>query len=148
MNQFLLFLNISGGEILVILVVVYLVFGPKKIPELARMVGKGINELRRATDDIKKEFNKEVSSIKKDTDVDLNIDLKDPLGIKKTVNDVINPNTVKRDSSPKTAQENKTPDNSETKPAEAKAETTKEEKKDDKSKVKTDHKNKSADPKE
>lgn len=56
-----LFLNISGGEILVILVVVYLIFGPKKIPELARMVGKGINELRRATNEIKREINLEAT---------------------------------------------------------------------------------------
>jgi TatA/E family protein of Tat protein translocase len=75
----LLFLNISGGEILLILIVVYLVFGPKKIPELARMVGKGINEMRRATDEIRKEFNREVSSVKKDMAVDLDLDLEDPL---------------------------------------------------------------------
>ena len=66
----LLFFNISGGEILVIVIVVYLVFGPKKIPEFARMLGKGINELRRATDDIKREFNREVNNVKKDINVD------------------------------------------------------------------------------
>lgn len=76
----LLFLNISGGEILLILIVVYLVFGPKKIPEIARMVGKGINEMRRATDDIRREFNQEVSGIKKDMSVDMDLDLdQDPL---------------------------------------------------------------------
>ncbi|MCB0804812.1 MAG: twin-arginine translocase TatA/TatE family subunit [Bacteroidales bacterium] len=66
----LLFFNISGGEILLIVIVVYLVFGPKKIPELARMLGKGINELRRATDDIKREFNREVDNVKKDIHVE------------------------------------------------------------------------------
>ncbi|MEZ5083204.1 MAG: twin-arginine translocase TatA/TatE family subunit [Bacteroidales bacterium] len=82
MNNILLFLNISGGEILVILVVVYLVLGPKKIPELARMLGKGINELRRATNDIKREITKEMSGIKKEMNLD-DIDLKDPLNINK-----------------------------------------------------------------
>lgn len=81
MNNFLLFLNISGGEILVILVVVYLVFGPKKIPELARMLGKGINELRRATNEIKNEITKETSGIKKGLGVD--IDINDPLDLNK-----------------------------------------------------------------
>ena len=71
MNGVLLFLNISGGEILVILVVVYLVFGPKKIPELARMLGKGINEMRRATNEIKKEISREISTVKKDINIDL-----------------------------------------------------------------------------
>lgn len=85
----LLFLNISGGEILVILVVVYLVFGPKKIPELARMLGKGINEMRRATNEIKNEINREMSSVKKD--INLDIDVGDPLGIKKTVENTMNP---------------------------------------------------------
>lgn len=89
MNGMLLFLNISGGEILVILVVVYLVFGPKKIPELARMLGKGINEMRRATSEIRNEINKEISGVKKDMGVD--IDLKDPMGIKKTVEDTFKP---------------------------------------------------------
>ena len=82
MNSFLIFLNISGGEILVILVVVYLVFGPKKIPELARMLGKGINQLRQATNEIKNEITKETSGIKKDLGVD--IDINDPLDLNKT----------------------------------------------------------------
>ncbi len=81
MNNFLIFLNISGGEILVILVVVYLVFGPKKIPELARMLGKGINQLRQATNEIKNEITKETSGLKKDLGVD--IDLTDPLDLNK-----------------------------------------------------------------
>jgi TatA/E family protein of Tat protein translocase len=75
MYSFLLFFNISGGEILVILVVVYLVFGPKKIPELARMLGKGLNELRRATQDIRDEISREANKIKDN----VNIDLDDPL---------------------------------------------------------------------
>ncbi|MEZ5147995.1 MAG: twin-arginine translocase TatA/TatE family subunit [Bacteroidales bacterium] len=75
MGNFLLFFNISGGEILVIVLVVYLVFGPKKIPELARMLGKGINELRRATDDIRKEINREANKIKEE----VNLDIDDPL---------------------------------------------------------------------
>ncbi|MCB2222246.1 MAG: twin-arginine translocase TatA/TatE family subunit [Bacteroidetes bacterium] len=75
MSNFLLFFNISGGEILLIVIVVYLVFGPKKIPELARMLGKGINELRRATDDIRSEISREANKIKKD----INLDIDDPL---------------------------------------------------------------------
>jgi Tat protein translocase TatB subunit len=67
----LLFFNMSGGEMLVIVVVAYLVLGPKKIPEVARMIGKGMNELRRATDDIRNEITKEVNNIKKDVNVDL-----------------------------------------------------------------------------
>ncbi len=71
MYSFLLFFNISGGEILVIIIVIYLVFGPKKIPEFARMLGKGINEMRRATNDIKNEITREANKIKKDIDIDI-----------------------------------------------------------------------------
>jgi TatA/E family protein of Tat protein translocase len=71
MNPFLLFFNISGGEILLIIIVIYLVFGPKKIPEFARMIGKGINEMRRATSDIRNEINREANKIKSDVGIDI-----------------------------------------------------------------------------
>jgi len=83
MENFLLFLNISGGEILLIVIVVYLVFGPKKIPEFARMIGKGINELRRATNDIKNEIKREANKVKDD----IGIDMDDPLKTKSDSNE-------------------------------------------------------------
>ena len=46
----------SGSEILVIVLVVLVLFGGKKIPEIARYIGKGIHELQRATRDIKREM--------------------------------------------------------------------------------------------
>jgi sec-independent protein translocase protein TatA len=64
MNQLILF--ISGPEIFVILIVVLLLFGSKKIPEFARAIGKGMREFRKATDDIKKEINEDTSELKKD----------------------------------------------------------------------------------
>jgi Tat protein translocase TatB subunit len=45
--------GIGSMELLVILVVALLVFGPQRLPELARMLAKGMRELRRATDDIR-----------------------------------------------------------------------------------------------
>ena len=48
-------LFISGSEIFIIILVVLLLFGAKKIPEIARMLGKGMNEFRKATDEIKRE---------------------------------------------------------------------------------------------
>jgi len=101
MSNFLVFLNISGGEILVILVVVYLVFGPKKIPELARMLGKGINLLRQATTEIKNEITKETSGLKKDLGVD--IDINDPLDLNKTSRPKNN-STKTANAKPKTAE--------------------------------------------
>jgi sec-independent protein translocase protein TatA len=53
-----LFLNISGGELVVVLLLVIMFFGANKIPEIARGLGKGIRQVRSATDDIKQEINK------------------------------------------------------------------------------------------
>ncbi|MBN3036536.1 MAG: twin-arginine translocase subunit TatB [Bacteroidales bacterium] len=64
----LLFFDISSGELLVILVVAFLVFGPRKLPEMARTLGKGINELRRATSDIRQEIQREAAGIRKEID--------------------------------------------------------------------------------
>lgn len=43
-------------EIMVIMVAILLLFGSKKIPDVARSLGKGINELKKAADDIKKDL--------------------------------------------------------------------------------------------
>ena len=59
-------LFIGGAEIIVILFIVLLLFGAKSIPEVARMLGKGLNEFRKASEDIKKEFNKETSGLSDD----------------------------------------------------------------------------------
>lgn len=59
-------LFISGPEIVVIFLVVLLLFGAKKIPEFARGLGKGLNEFKKATNDIKKEINENTGDISKD----------------------------------------------------------------------------------
>lgn len=53
--QFLIF-NISGGEILVVMLLVVMLFGSKKIPEIARGLGKGIKQVRNAANDIQNEI--------------------------------------------------------------------------------------------
>ena len=69
-----MFLFISGQEIFIILLVVLLLFGANKIPEIARGLGKGMREFRKAADDIKREMNNHTDDIKKDLkDMDDNI---------------------------------------------------------------------------
>jgi sec-independent protein translocase protein TatA len=48
--------DVGGGELLLILLVVILLFGPKKIPEVAQQVGKGIRQFRRAQEDLKQQI--------------------------------------------------------------------------------------------
>jgi TatA/E family protein of Tat protein translocase len=47
-------LNISPQELLLILLVALLVVGPRRLPELGRSLGKGIRELRKAQDEVRK----------------------------------------------------------------------------------------------
>lgn len=66
MNQVFLFFNVSGGEIFFIILVVVMLFGTKRIPEIARGLGKGIREVRNAANDIKQEISQ---STEEDTDL-------------------------------------------------------------------------------
>jgi len=46
----------GGQELLIILAIVIILFGAKKIPELASGLGKGIKEFKKATKDVEKEI--------------------------------------------------------------------------------------------
>jgi sec-independent protein translocase protein TatA len=59
-------LFIGGPEIVIIMFVVVMLFGSKKIPEIARGLGKGIRELKDASNDIKREISQSASSIKEE----------------------------------------------------------------------------------
>lgn len=48
--------QIGPLEILVVGFVALLVFGPEKLPEMARSIGKGINQMKRMASDVKSEF--------------------------------------------------------------------------------------------
>jgi sec-independent protein translocase protein TatA len=59
-----MFGNLGGGEILLILVFILIFFGPKKIPEIAQGLGKGIREFRKATREIQDAVEKEVHEVR------------------------------------------------------------------------------------
>jgi sec-independent protein translocase protein TatA len=63
------FLFIGGPEIIIIGLIVVMLFGADKIPEIARGLGKGMRQLKDATNDIKKEINETADK----QGVDLNI---------------------------------------------------------------------------
>lgn len=68
LEEYYMFGNFGGMEILIVVLVVLLFFGAKRIPELARGIGQGINEFRRASDEIKKEIERgEEEDLKKET---------------------------------------------------------------------------------
>ncbi|GGG57456.1 Sec-independent protein translocase subunit TatA/TatB [Epilithonimonas arachidiradicis] len=63
-------MELSIGEMLMIALAIVVLFGPDKLPEIARGLGEGVRKMRGAVDDIKTEIMKEadnpVSEIKKE----------------------------------------------------------------------------------
>jgi sec-independent protein translocase protein TatA len=51
-----MFGNLGAGEIILILLVILLLFGAKKIPELARGIGKGMSEFKKGLRDVEDEI--------------------------------------------------------------------------------------------
>ena len=54
--------GIGMPELIVILVIALIVIGPQKLPDLARSLGKGLAEFKRATEDFKQSVADEVKS--------------------------------------------------------------------------------------
>ncbi|HEX8632938.1 MAG TPA: twin-arginine translocase TatA/TatE family subunit [Pyrinomonadaceae bacterium] len=71
--MFFLFLESLGTtELLVILVVALVLFGPRKLPELSRSLGKSLNEFKRAGDEFKRTWEREVAleSVEREAAID------------------------------------------------------------------------------
>ncbi|MFZ9004949.1 MAG: twin-arginine translocase TatA/TatE family subunit [Bacteroidetes bacterium] len=81
------FLFISGAEIFFILFIVVMVFGADKIPDIAKGLGKGMRQLKDATEEIKREIHKSAEKQGIDTSIteDIQKELQD---VKKNLDDV------------------------------------------------------------
>ena len=81
------FLFISGAEIFFILFIVVMVFGADKIPGIAKGLGKGMRQLKDATEEIKREIHKSAEKQGLDTSIteDIQKELQD---VKKNLDDV------------------------------------------------------------
>lgn len=84
------FLFIGGPEIFVIMVFVVVVFGADKIPEIARGLGKGIRQVKDATNDIKREINDSAQKQGIDTEIvsDINKEVNE---VKDNIDDLTGP---------------------------------------------------------
>ena len=56
-----MFGSIGGTELMVIMVIALLIFGPRKLTELGRSLGKGLSEFKRASNDLKRSLEEEIS---------------------------------------------------------------------------------------
>lgn len=84
------FLFIGAPEVFIILLIVVMVFGADKIPEIARGLGKGMRQVKDATNEIKQEINNSSKEIGVDTDLakDINKEIK---GVKENIDDLTGP---------------------------------------------------------
>lgn len=80
----------SFEELTVILLISVLIFGPKKIPEVARGLGEGLRAMKKATDDIKREIMTPVDEINPMKDIEETIQ-KTQEEIKDSITDIPDP---------------------------------------------------------
>ncbi|MBN1222199.1 MAG: twin-arginine translocase subunit TatB [Candidatus Aminicenantes bacterium] len=79
-----MFGNIGFPELLVIFTIALLIFGPRKLPEVGKSLGRALREFRKTSDEIKERIEEEIQAeefkeIKQEIDKDIK-------GIKETVN--------------------------------------------------------------
>ena len=84
------FLFISGPEIFVVMILVVMLFGADKIPEIARGLGKGMRQIKDATNDIKQEINESAKNQGLDTDLAKDIN-KEINSVKDDIDDFTGP---------------------------------------------------------
>ena len=84
------FLFISGPEVMIIMLIVVMVFGADKIPEIARGLGKGIRQVKDATNDIKREIKDSSDTKGVDTDIAKDIN-KEISSVKDNIEDLTGP---------------------------------------------------------
>ncbi|CAM1367435.1 Sec-independent protein translocase subunit TatA/TatB [Tenacibaculum xiamenense] len=84
------FLFIGGPEIFIILLIVVMFFGADKLPEIARGLGKGMRQIKDATNDIKREINESAQEHGLDTNIvqDINKEVND---VKDNIDDLTGP---------------------------------------------------------
>ena len=90
-----MFLFVSGPEIIIIMLIVVMLFGADKIPEIARGLGKGMRQLKDATNSVKRE----ITETAKKQGIDTNIagDIKKEINkVRDNIEDIAGP--IKRGS--------------------------------------------------
>lgn len=84
------FLFIGGPEIFIVVLLVVMLFGADKIPEIARGLGKGIRQVKDATNDIKREITE--TSEREGLNTDILSDVKNQVKeVKESIEDLTGP---------------------------------------------------------
>lgn len=56
------FFGIGGGEVILVLIVALIIWGPKRLPEIARTLGKTMNMLKKSTYDLTSQITRELDT--------------------------------------------------------------------------------------
>ncbi|MCZ6767926.1 MAG: twin-arginine translocase TatA/TatE family subunit [Acidobacteria bacterium] len=62
--------NLGFPELVIIFIVALVIFGPRKLPELGRSLGKGLSEFKKASNELKRTWEEEVEAVKHEVDVE------------------------------------------------------------------------------
>jgi sec-independent protein translocase protein TatA len=85
-----IFLFIGAPEVMIILLIVVMVFGADKIPEIAKGLGKGIRQVKDATNEIKRDINE--SAKNQGLDTNFTKDIKNSItDVKENIDDLTGP---------------------------------------------------------
>ena len=68
LNEILAFFNFGTGEVIVIVAVILLLFGGKKIPELMKGIGKGVKSFRQGMNEVEDELKKPIEDSESEKD--------------------------------------------------------------------------------
>ena len=82
--------GIGMQELIIIAVIALIIVGPKKLPDLAKTLGKGFSEFKKATEGITDDLKETMKEDKKQDDDGV----KDSLLLKKTVDEEVSPNST------------------------------------------------------
>jgi Tat protein translocase TatB subunit len=82
--------GIGMQELIIIAVIALIIVGPKKLPDLAKTLGKGFSEFKKATEGITDDLKETMKEDKKQDDDGV----KDSLLLKKTVDEKVSPNST------------------------------------------------------
>lgn len=68
MHNLLFLQNVGAGEIIIVALVILLIFGGKKIPELMKGLGKGVKSFKEGMNEVENKIEEVNSDVKKDVD--------------------------------------------------------------------------------